>query len=154
MCKIWWKVIVARIWWCDEIEWQKARIASSMTLCTSEKMLWWKILLEHLRGSKIRELSLSPTSQRTDMRAQREVAPRIILLCNKLLLFCWEGFCKQRMPFNVTLSCNTSINAYIASCLYDICTLIVHTCIICILNLLLIINFTIFFYSAIQKALF
>ena len=57
----------------------------------------------------------------------------------------WEGFCKQRMPFNVTLSCNTSINAYIASCLYDICTLIVHTCIIWILNLLLIINFTIFF---------
>ena len=48
MCKIWWKVVDARIWWWKEIEWQKARITSSMTLCAPTKILWWNILLRRI----------------------------------------------------------------------------------------------------------
>ena len=48
MCNIWWKVTAARLWWWDGIEWQKARIASSMILCAPPKMIWWKILLRRI----------------------------------------------------------------------------------------------------------
>ena len=74
MCNIWWKLTAARIWWWDGIEWQKARIASSMILCAPQKMIWWKFYFDgffktymivppymgdiHAWRIKIRELSL------------------------------------------------------------------------------------------------
>ena len=45
MCKLRWKVLDVRIWWWDEIEWQKSAHSVINEAVRVQKMLWWKILL-------------------------------------------------------------------------------------------------------------